>query len=266
MFLRTAVIVLVFFIANGNAECDQQRLLHCSNKLAAFIGLPESSAPNLFKNYTILYNYYLTKIGLNPGSTDDILNGCNGLESFNLCMMNNPDCLGLSFLLTQTDIQNAYLSQGTLRSNGFNCGPGVNTLVHEGLACFQRLLHFNQDYFQQCTASYNTAVTLDSPGACNYIQQLINCWSVPFKTAPCRPTDNSYLWWACEFNNVFGKTEFPNCGVDCDPAFQYSFLVAHMEKHYKFENGEHWARVPDMTYNAAGEARMLQGQWFKLHF
>ncbi|KIH48071.1 hypothetical protein ANCDUO_21863, partial [Ancylostoma duodenale] len=58
-------------------------------------------------DYTVLYNWFLYKWGLTPGSTTNMLNVCNQLEFFNGCMASDRGCFAVQNLVGGTDLNNA---------------------------------------------------------------------------------------------------------------------------------------------------------------
>ncbi|VDO88311.1 unnamed protein product [Heligmosomoides polygyrus] len=175
--------------------------------LSDSVGLNTTQSAKMFTDYTVLYNWFLYKWGLTPGSTTNMLNVCNSLEAFNGCMASDKGCFQVQNLLLNTDLNNV-------------------TLLHEGLSCSQMIIDGYQNYLQQCVATYLTSITYDYTYGCKYAMNLINCWSAPFggsggqvASPDCRRAGAADVWWACEANRVFTLTQFPNCGYSCDGWF-----------------------------------------------
>ncbi|KIH48061.1 hypothetical protein ANCDUO_21873, partial [Ancylostoma duodenale] len=57
-------------------------------------------------DYTVLYNWFLYKWGLAPGTTTNMLNVCNQLEFFNGCMASDRGCFAVQNLIGGTDLNN----------------------------------------------------------------------------------------------------------------------------------------------------------------
>ncbi|PIC31953.1 hypothetical protein B9Z55_012474 [Caenorhabditis nigoni] len=147
--------------------CVDAKFQACQYNMAMQLGLNDTVSAQLFKDYTIMYNYFLYMFGRNPGQTADMLTVCNSLETFNLCMHGNRGCLDISNLIKKTDINNAYATEATYRQySSFNCGPGINTLEHEGLTCPQRVLNTQANILQGCVQTYITNVANDGLNGC----------------------------------------------------------------------------------------------------
>ncbi|CAI5448777.1 unnamed protein product [Caenorhabditis angaria] len=265
---RFSLILLLTLFAFSSAQnpfsCVDAKFQGCQYNLAQQIGLNDTVSSKLFKDYTIMYNYFLWMTGKNPGTTQDMLTVCNGLETFNLCNHGNQGCLDISNLIQKTDINNAYGVEATYRQyQRFNCGPGINTLIHEGLSCPQRVVSNYQLYLQTCVASYETSVANDQANGCTYAQTLMNCWSAPFQTASCGSENGIAVWWACEQNKVFAQTTFPSCPLSCDEKFG-PFTGSHanyMDTHHKIENGVHFFKVSNHVEKVDGKLVEVEGVW-----
>ncbi|VDM78564.1 unnamed protein product [Strongylus vulgaris] len=201
----------------GQLPCRSSHFQYCQAMLSSGVGLNDTMSSLMFKDYTVLYNWFLYKWGITPGNTTNMLNVCNSLEFFNGCMSNDKGCFQVQNLMAQTDINNAFAIDGTLAMYQFNCGPGINRL-----ACAQNIINGYQNYLQACVATYMSSITYDFSNGCKYVKNLMNCWSSPFggggsmATPDCRRGANADLWWACEANRVFTLGQFPNCGYSCD--------------------------------------------------
>ncbi|PAV65718.1 hypothetical protein WR25_19675 [Diploscapter pachys] len=200
-----------------------------------------NQARNLFTNWTIMYNQFLTLFGQNPGTTQGMLQVCNGIETFNLCMFGNMDCMFMGYLANQTD-DIAFMSRGVydMYAN-FNCGPGINTLLHEGLACSQRIMSGYQNTLQACVTTYQSSVTHDPSNGCQYATGLINCWSAPFYTAPCRRERSADVWWAL-IRGPFTTEEY-------------------LDTHHKVIDGVHHFKIPDYIGLVDGKKVKVEGPW-----
>ncbi|CAO4372529.1 unnamed protein product [Caenorhabditis nigoni] len=246
--------------------CVDAKFQACQYNMAMQLGLNDTVSAQLFKDYTIMYNYFLYMFGRNPGQTADMLTVCNSLETFNLCMHGNRGCLDISNLIKKTDINNAYATEATYRQySSFNCGPGINTLEHEGLTCPQRVLNTQANILQGCVQTYITNVANDGLNGCKYGQDLMNCWSAPFQTASCRRENGVATWWACEQNKVFVKTTFPSCPLACDEKFGPFFGASAnwLDTHHKVVDGEHWFKMPDTVEKHGNELVTVDGVWLK---
>ncbi|CAI2352372.1 unnamed protein product [Caenorhabditis sp. 36 PRJEB53466] len=264
-----ALLVFAGLLVTALAQdltCVDAKFQACQYNMAQQLGLNDTVSAQLFKDYTIMYNYFLYMFGRTPGSTADMVTVCNSLETFNLCMHGNRGCLDIFNLIKKTDINNAYAVEATYRQySSFNCGPGINTLEHEGLSCPQRVLNTSSTVFTGCVKTYITNVANDATNGCKYGQDLMNCWSAPFQTAPCRREDGVATWWACEQNKVFVKTTFPSCPLSCDEKFGPFFgaSATYLDTHHKVVDGEHWFKMPDLVEKHDGELVTVDGVWLK---
>ncbi|KAK6014382.1 hypothetical protein OSTOST_20235 [Ostertagia ostertagi] len=149
----------------------------------------------------------------------------------------------------------------------FNCGPGLNTLLHEGVECAQLIIDGYQNYLQQCVATYLSSITHDYSSGCRYVKNLMNCWSAPFggsgqiPSPGCRRAGAADVWWACEANRVFTLNQFPNCRYSCDVQQQSLLLESHLKTHHKFENGMHYYKIPDYMAVVGGKKMLVEGSW-----
>nr|CDJ89027.1 Protein of unknown function DUF1261 domain containing protein [Haemonchus contortus] len=254
-------------VAQDQFGCRSKQFQYCQTTLSEGVGLNSTMSSLMFKDYTVLYNWFLYKWGLTPGNTTNILNVCNQLEFFNGCMGNDRGCFQIQNLLLGTDLNNAFFIDGTLAMYQFNCGPGLNVLLHEGLACAQLVIDGFQNYLQQCVSTYMSSITYDFNSGCKYVKNLMNCWSAPFvggsQNPPpgCRGAGRADAWWACEANRVFTLNQFPNCGYSCDVQQQSLQLERHLETHHKVENGKHYYKIPDYMAVVEGTVRVVEGLW-----
>ena len=152
----------------------------------------------IIQNWTIMYNQFLTLFGQNPGTTQGMLQVCNGIETFNLCMFGNMDCMFMGYLANQTDdIVQAYSFQFNFRQHSISrhscpeestiCTPTstvvlesivaqfllisskkivFSALLHEGLTCPQRIMSGYQNTLQACVTTYQSSVTHDPSNGC----------------------------------------------------------------------------------------------------
>ncbi|CAD6191362.1 unnamed protein product [Caenorhabditis auriculariae] len=264
LLLRSLALtcVLILAVAGQDLSCRDPQFLACQYTLAQQVGLNDTVSSQLFKDYTIMYNYFLYMYGRNPGTTADMVQVCNALETFNACMYGNRGCLDISNLLKKTDLINAYFSDGTMAQYaGFNCGPGVNTLLHEGLGCAQRVMKNYQNTLIGCINSYQSSVTHDAKNGCTYVDSLIKCWSAPFSTSPCRRTNSADVWWACESNRVFSLNQFPNCGNTCDLVRGPFMTSEYLDTHHKVVDGVHHYKIPDYVTKIDGKLVTVEGKW-----
>lgn len=74
-----------------------------ARNLFTVINIISSKERPTIQNWTIMYNQFLTLFGQNPGTTQGMLQVCNGIETFNLCMFGNMDCMFMGYLANQTD-------------------------------------------------------------------------------------------------------------------------------------------------------------------
>ncbi|CAB3406204.1 unnamed protein product [Caenorhabditis bovis] len=266
--MRTLLVavLLAATVSCQDLSCVDAKFQGCQYTLAQQIGLNDTVSAQLFKDYTIMYNYFLYMWGKTPGSTVDMLTVCNGLETFNLCMHGNKGCLDVSNLIKKTDINDAYGVDATYKTYlQFNCGPGINTLLHEGLTCPQRVIQNKQNVLQACVKTYELNVANDAKKGCKYGQDLMNCWSAPFAVAPCRREEGIATWWACEANRVFVKSTFPSCQNTCSEKFG-PFSGEHanyLSTHHKIVDGEHWFKISDRVELQNGKLVTIEGEWLK---
>uniref|UniRef100_A0A8R1HJJ1 DUF19 domain-containing protein n=1 Tax=Caenorhabditis japonica TaxID=281687 RepID=A0A8R1HJJ1_CAEJA len=267
--MLTLLLLIAALLAPGLAQdltCMDAKFQACQYNLAQNLGLNDTVSSQLFKDYTIMYNYFLYMFGKTPGSAADMVTVCNSLETFNLCMHGNRGCLDIFNLIKKTDINNAYAVEATYRQYSFfNCGPGLNTLQHEDSSCTQRVLQNSQTVLTGCARTYITNVANDATNGCKYGQDLMNCWSAPFSAASCRSESGVSTWWACEQNKVFVKTTFPSCPLSCDEKFgpYFGANAGWLDTHYKTQDGENWFKMPDTVEKRDGKLVNVEGVWLK---
>ncbi|KAK6037111.1 hypothetical protein COOONC_25384, partial [Cooperia oncophora] len=103
--------LIVFFSVTAVAAQDQfgcrsKQFQYCQTLFADGLGLNSTASALMFKDYTVLYNWFLYKWGLTPGDTTNMLNVCNQLEFFNGCMGNDRGCFQIQELIKGTDMNN----------------------------------------------------------------------------------------------------------------------------------------------------------------
>ncbi|KHJ97930.1 hypothetical protein OESDEN_02086 [Oesophagostomum dentatum] len=287
--MRHLIILALASVALGQTDppCRSSHFQYCQILLAQNVGLNDTMQSLMFKDYTVMYNWFLYKWGLTPGSTTNMLNVCNSLEIFNGCMANDKGCFMVKNLMAQSDLNTAFAIDGTLTMYMFNCGPGINTLLHEGLACAQNIINGYQNYLQACVTTYMSSITYDYNNGCKYVKNLINCWSSPFSgggdipSAECRRAGSADVWWACEANRMFTINQFPNCGYTCNIQQQSAVMATHLETHhkkvtrmvvvylclrsdigaFKVEDGVHFFKIPNYVSKIGGFVTTVEGPW-----
>ncbi|RCN48348.1 hypothetical protein ANCCAN_05637 [Ancylostoma caninum] len=253
MSLLLVLVLASAVLGQDQLACRTKQFQYCQTLLSSGVGLNDTMTPLMFKDYTVLYNWFLYKWGLTPGTTTNMLNVCNQLEFFNGCMASDRGCFAVQNLIGATDLNNAFAIDGTLAMYQFNCGPGLNTLLHEGLSCAQNIVNGYQNYLQACVTTYMSSITYDSNHGCNGGGQI--------PSPDCRRAGAADIWWACEANRVFTLNQFPNCGYTCDVQQQSGLLASHLATHHKVENGVHYYRVPDYVTKINGKLETVQGAW-----
>ncbi|WKY08553.1 hypothetical protein Q1695_007795 [Nippostrongylus brasiliensis] len=266
--MRFFTFILLAALAAAQNGCRSTNFQYCQSTLATNVGIDATKSSKMFTDYTVMYNWFLYKWGLTPGNTTNILNVCNSLEGFNGCMANDRGCTTVKALANSTDLNNAFFIDGTLNMYAFNCGPGINTLLHEGLSCSQMIIDGYQNYLQQCVETYRLSIVHDFNYGCTYVKNLMNCWSAPFggssgevASPDCRRAGAADLWWACEANRVFTLLQFPNCGYSCDVQQQSLLIQEHLATHHKVENGVHFYKIPDYMDLVDGKVQKVEGKW-----
>uniref|UniRef100_A0A1I7WCV0 Hce2 domain-containing protein n=1 Tax=Heterorhabditis bacteriophora TaxID=37862 RepID=A0A1I7WCV0_HETBA len=127
--MRKLLLISLVTSFASSQSCKTTPFIACTNNLAESVGMNSSLAQNLFKDYTLMYDWFLYQWGLNPGNISGMLRVCNGLEQFNGCIAGNKACLDVQNLVENTDINNAFFIDGTLAMYTFNCGPGINIII-----------------------------------------------------------------------------------------------------------------------------------------
>ncbi|PIO64562.1 hypothetical protein TELCIR_13807 [Teladorsagia circumcincta] len=92
--------------AQDQFGCRTKQFQYCQALLSEGVGLNSTMSSLMFKDYTVLYNWFLYKWGLTPGNSTNMLNVCNQLEFFNGCMGNDRGCFQIQNLLLGTDLNN----------------------------------------------------------------------------------------------------------------------------------------------------------------
>ncbi|CAJ0564060.1 unnamed protein product, partial [Mesorhabditis spiculigera] len=259
-----AVVLLVAIAAAAWAQntCYTTDLNAATATLASKIGLQNTTG--IWKDYTIFNYFLLDQWGQNPGSTQNILNVCNALDTFYgmLYPKGNYFCFSLQNLLQQgADPTSAFSIDGTFAQYAFNCGPGLTTLLHENLPCVQRTIAGYQNTLKACLTSFTNNVLHDPQNSCTYLGQWENCFVAPFNTTACRSGSAADVWWACESARKFGLNRALNCGNTCDYHMGPPQAAEYQAEHIKMVDGVAHFKIPDYWTLVDGVKQLIVGPW-----
>ncbi|ETN82925.1 hypothetical protein NECAME_19679, partial [Necator americanus] len=68
------LLSLVSLVLGQDLTCRTTQFQYCQAMLSSGVGLNDTMSGQMFKDYTVLYNWFLYKWGLTPGSTTNMLN------------------------------------------------------------------------------------------------------------------------------------------------------------------------------------------------
>jgi hypothetical protein len=247
-------------------NCDAALFSAATFKFATFIGFNTSSPEysQIWRDYSVWNNYFVSKFTRVIGSADDHLNVCNGLEQFMQDLGQYRDlCTSLnSFFNRPISLMQAYSFAGMFEQYySFMCGAGLYTALDANYPCLQRVVLNFRETLAGCIQTYQTNVGHDPANGCRYASDLFQCFATPFGTN-CRRTGRIDEWWACESQRRFTRPQFPNCGLSCDLIVGPQ-LDAYELTHHKMENDQHMYKLPDVyvDVNSDGQWKLQEGKW-----
>jgi len=286
--LRKMYVASIFVLAltllsqaNGFEEklvfCETVTLNDATNSFLNFIGFPHNvtNAGDVWKQYYPLAYYLNNLISAVPGSMDGFYTVCNGFEQLwgRLLTGGNQNCLTAENLIAGSlavDPLTAFANVGLLNRYKFICGAGFYTLLRENVNCIQRVIANFNTTFAGCLTTWQTNIQHDPTNACNYIGDFTMCYAQVFNQSSCSSGNNIDYWWACEGTLQFALAQFPSCrhARSCTlnrSPFGFGGLEFELmewsKNHYKFENGQHWFKLPDIFKEINGQWVLSENDW-----
>uniref|UniRef100_A0A914CS57 Uncharacterized protein n=1 Tax=Acrobeloides nanus TaxID=290746 RepID=A0A914CS57_9BILA len=259
--------------------CQTNALNQATYNFINFIGFPgawsQSNASALWKTYYPLAYFLNQQVSATPGSINGFYTVCNGFEQLwgMLLGFGNQNCLTAENLINgmTVDPGTAFSVVGLLNKYKFICGAGFYTLLRErNIDCVQRVIANFNTTFALCLATYQANVQHDPTSACRYIGDFTSCNALVFNTSACTNGNNVDFWWGCEGSLQFALAQFPSCRharsctINRSPFGIGGFereLMEYSKTHYKFENGQHWFKLPDIFKEINGKWVLSENDW-----
>jgi len=258
--------------------CQTNALNQWTYNFIQFIGFnggyTSQNASLLWTTYYPLAYFLNNQISANPGSIDGFYTACNGFEQLwgGLLGQGNQNCLTAENLISGMNVDpvTAFAVVGLLNKYKFICGAGFYTLLRENLNCVQRVIANFNSTFNGCLTTWQANIQHDPINACNYMGDFTMCFAQVFNQSSCSNGNNIDFWWGCEGSLQFALAQFPSCRharsctLNRSPFGFGGFEVELMEwskTHYKFENGQHWFKLPDIFKEINGQWILSENNW-----